>query len=42
LPQFFTPSTPLPLPSFSQFNNTVNSMDYQNNNDDTSNDTIEE
>ncbi len=39
LPQFFTPSTP--LPSFAQFNNTVNSMGYQNNIDDDANNNIE-
>ena len=39
LPQFFTPSTP--LPSFAQFNNTVNSMGYQNNIDDDVNNDIE-
>ena len=37
--QFFTPSTP--LPSFAQFNNTVNSMGYQNNIDDDANNDIE-
>ena len=39
LPQFFTSTTP--LPSFAQFNNTVNSMGYQNNIDDDANNDIE-
>ena len=40
LPQFTAPSPP--LPSFTQFNNTLNSMEYQNNMNDNESNNIEE